>query len=396
MKKDKILVVLFLVVIFGVFISLPIKLVLVELGLLETSNDNWVTYQEITENNALDKLENIIGKVKNGVENRVTNYFPFYSNFNKMYQDFNYNSNKLVYNDIPLKTNSDGEYIFLDKNNGFYYLTTKYKKPELDKRMKKQIKFFNELDNEGIDINIYIPTRYELTKLKKNNLNSYIDTFKNNLNKDIKVSVMNIDSISKYKEYFYLTDHHWTIKGALDGYYSIAKMLNVPVIENLEVFNNEERKYYGSMAKMILNDSIHDYISDVKIDLNYKVLVNGKSSDNIFKPRKIRLDRDYKFYDYYVQYFNGQYGNVIYDYNQKDKDNLLILSDSYAWQIDYLIASHFNKTHVINLRYDEYQNNTFDIKSYMKENNIDKVLFLYEGGSILFDQYDYDFEGRVK
>ena len=56
MKKDKILVVLFLVVIFGVFISLPIKLVLVELGLLETSNDNWVTYQEITENNALDKL----------------------------------------------------------------------------------------------------------------------------------------------------------------------------------------------------------------------------------------------------------------------------------------------------------------------------------------------------
>lgn len=396
MKKDKILVVLFLVVIFGVFISLPIKLVLVELGLLETSNDNWVTYQEITENNALDKLENIIGKVKNGVENRVTNYFPFYSNLNKMYQDFNYNSNKLIYNDIPLKTNSDGEYIFLDKNNGFYYLTTKYKKPELDKRMKKQIKFFNDLDNEGIDISIYIPTRYELTKLKKNNLNSYIDTFKNNLNKDIKVSVMNIDSISKYKEYFYLTDHHWTIKGALDGYYSIAKMLNVPVIENLEVFNNEERKYYGSMAKMILNDSIHDYISDVKIDLNYKVLVNGKSSDNIFKPRKIRLDRDYKFYDYYVQYFNGQYGNVIYDYNQKDKDNLLILSDSYAWQIDYLIASHFNKTHVINLRYDEYKNKEFNLSKYVSDNNISKVLFLYDGGSSIFDQYNYDFEGRVK
>ena len=32
----------------------------------------------------------------------------------------------------------------------------------------------------------------------------------------------------------------------------------------------------------------------------------------------------------------------------------------------------------------------------LAENNIDKVLFLYEGGSILFDQYDYDFEGRVK
>ena len=30
------------------------------------------------------------------------------------------------------------------------------------------------------------------------------------------------------------------------------------------------------------------------------------------------------------------------------------------------------------------------------DNNISKVLFLYEGGSTIFDQYDYDFEGRVK
>lgn len=29
------------------------------------------------------------------------------------------------------------------------------------------------------------------------------------------------------------------------------------------------------------------------------------------KPREIRLDRDYKYYDYYVSYFNGQYGKVM-------------------------------------------------------------------------------------
>ena len=92
----------------------------------------------------------------------------------------------------------------------------------------------------------------------------------------------------------------------------------------------------------------------------------------------------------------GQYGNVVYDYNDDTKDNLLIVGDSYSWQIDYLIASSFNKTHVVNLRYDEYKNNNFDLIKYVTKNNINKVLFLYDGGSTLFDQYNYNFEGRVK
>ena len=110
----------------------------------------------------------------------------------------------------------------------------------------------------------------------------------------------------------------------------------------------------------------------------------------------IRLDRSYKYYDYYVQYFNGQYGNIVYDYHNDEKENLLIMSDSYAWSIDYLIASNFNKTHVINLRYDEYKNNSFDLVKYVKDNNISKVLFLYSAEAILFDNYNYDFVGRVK
>ena len=154
--------------------------------------------------------------------------------------------------------------------------------------------------------------------------------------------------------------------------------------------------YYGSLAKTALNDNINDYISDVDIKLDYDVYVNGKSADSLFKPREIRLDRSYKYYDYYVQYFNGQYGNVVYDYHNNDKENLLIIGDSYSWQIDYLIANSFNKTHVINLRYDEYKNKDFNLSKYVSDNNISKVLFLYEGGSTIFDQYDYDFEGRVK
>ena len=86
----------------------------------------------------------------------------------------------------------------------------------------------------------------------------------------------------------------------------------------------------------------------------------------------------------------------MYDFNNASKENLLIVGDSYTWQIDYLLAQHFNKTYVINLRYDEFKDNVFDLSSYVKNNNISKVLFLYDGGSTLFDQYNYNFEGRVK
>ena len=186
------------------------------------------------------------------------------------------------------------------------------------------------------------------------------------------------------------------MKGALDGYNAIMDLLSANKIENMKVKEISEINYYGSMAKTAMNRSLSDKILDVDIDFAYDVLVNGAEKDDLFKPRTIAKGKSNAYYDYYVQYFNGQYGNIVYDYHQPEQENLLILSDSYAWQIDYLIAASFNKTHVINLRYGEYANGTFDIEKYAKDNNISKVLFLYEGGSTLFDQYDYNFVGKVK
>ena len=366
MQKDKKLVIVFLVILFGICLCIPCKFVLVKIGVMSMNMDNFLEYKEKDVNNVVDKINNVIGRIENSVENKVTNYFPFYNVI----------------------------YIFYDKVNDFYYLTNKYTSKELDERLDSQVKFFNELSKKKIDVNIYIPTRYEFTTLKKDNLNNYVGEFVSKLDSNINVRVMDVKSIDEYKEYFYKTDHHWTINGALDGYKDICDMLNIDAINNLNIVKHKERKYYGSLAKTALNDNINDYISDVDIKLDYDVYVNGKSADSLFKPREIRLDRSYKYYDYYVQYFNGQYGNVVY--HNSDKENLLIIGDSYSWQIDYLIASSFNKTHVINLRYDEYKNKKFNLSKYVSDNNISKVLFLYEGGSSMFDQYDYDFEGRVK
>ena len=397
MKKDKVFNAVFCGIIGGVCLYIPVHFMLVHIGVVtKTSNDNQVVFEPISEKNIGDKLSNKVSAIKTRLENEITNSFPFYNSLNGLYQNFNYYMNSFFYKEVPLKTNSDNEYIFYNKENDFYYLENQYSKDELDKRLDMQVAMFNKLANLDIDMYLYFPTRYELTKLKDNNLNSYVDIFKDKLSSKIKVANMDITSLEQYKNYFYKTDHHWNMNGALAGYYDIMDILGKVPVDNLEVVNKRERKFYGSMAKSVLNNKTYDYILDVDKKLDYDVLVNGKQASEVFKPRQIRLDRDYLYYDYYVQYFNGQYGEICYDYHKDKEENLLILSDSYAWQIDYLIASSFNKTYVVNLRYDKWKKGDLNLEEYMKKRNIKKVLFLYEGGSMMFDQYNYNLEGRIK
>lgn len=397
MKKDRVFNAVFCGIIGGVCLYIPVHFMLVHIGVVtKTSNDNQVVFEPISEKNIGDKLSNKVNAIKTRLENEITNSFPFYNSLNGLYQNFNYYMNSFFYKEVPLKTNSDNEYIFYNKENDFYYLENQYSKDELDKRLDMQVAMFNKLANLDIDMYLYFPTRYELTKLKDNNLNSYVDIFKDKLSSKIKVANMDITSLEQYKNYFYKTDHHWNMNGALAGYYDIMDILGKVPVDNLEVVNKRERKFYGSMAKSVLNNKTYDYILDVDKKLDYDVLVNGKQASEVFKPRQIRLDRDYLYYDYYVQYFNGQYGEICYDYHKDNEENLLILSDSYAWQIDYLIASSFNKTYVVNLRYDKWKKGDLNLEEYMKERNIKKVLFLYEGGSMMFDQYNYNLEGRIK
>lgn len=397
MKRDKIFNAVFCGIIGGICLYIPVHFMLVHIGVVtKTSNDNQVVFEPISEKNIGDKLSNKVNAIKTRLENEITNSFPFYNSLNGLYQNFNYYMNSFFYKEVPLKTNSDNEYIFYNKENDFYYLENQYSKDELDKRLDMQVAMFNKLANLDIDMYLYFPTRYELTKLKDNNLNSYVDIFKDKLSSKIKVANMDITSLEQYKNYFYKTDHHWNMNGALAGYYDIMDILGKVPVDNLEVVNKRERKFYGSMAKSVLNNKTYDYILDVDKKLDYDVLVNGKQASEVFKPRQIRLDRDYLYYDYYVQYFNGQYGEICYDYHKDNEENLLILSDSYAWQIDYLIASSFNKTYVVNLRYDKWKKEDLNLEEYMKERNIKKVLFLYEGGSMMFDQYNYNLEGRIK
>lgn len=395
-KQNKIFILVLIFILSSVLCWFLIKHVLISKGFLELqTTSNWI-YYESTETSVLGKINDFIEEKKTNLQNRVTNYFPFYLGLNKLFYHQVISTNKLIYqDDFPINYNGDGEYIFYNDEYDFYYVRINRNEVDLSNRVIQQSDFFNSLykSNPDISLNIYIVPGYQQTKLADNNLNKYIDEFKNNLNKNINVSELKIESNEDYIKKFYKTDHHWNIYGAYQGYKDISNMMgNNPL--NLNINQISPVKYYGSYAKNSLSTLTYDHLYDVENNLTYEVEINSKYY-NKFKPRKITYNKGFEFFDYYIHYFDGQCGLVKYSYENDSEENLLIFSDSYAWQIDYLLASHYKNTYVVNLRYDDYANGTFNYNEFVKEHNISDVLFLYMGTTTVFDQYDYNFDNKI-
>ena len=394
MKKNNFLSVAFIIIIFTAFVWTIAKQGLITLRIISfDKTDNWQVVEKTN-----DKILDKINSLKIGLENRVNNYFPFYTSINNIYYNSIINIDSLYLDDIYLKNNRDDEKIFYNVDDSFYYIVNNYSEQEIYQRLNDQIYFFNRLSNKYSNVNfyVYLPLRYELNDIKNiKNLNSNINYFMNQIKKDnLKVDKLEVNSNEEYFKYFYKTDHHYNSNGALKAYNDILSMFNK--IDN----TNYKQKtvidnYYGSAAKSLLSNRISDTLTAIDASNTLKTNID----ENKFKPLNIDKKSN-PFYDYYVGYFDGQYDEVIYSNDNNDNndnnENLLIISDSLAWQIDYLLANNFNNTYVVNMKYGKWNNENLDLEKYINENKITHVLFLQEAEELMFDVYNYNIEERVK
>ena len=383
MKKNFISIA-FLTTIFLVLGVIGITQALITLKVINfEKSDNWKIVEKSN-----DPIYDKIMSLEAGMENRVNNYFPLYNNINDLFYTSIMNIDSLYLNDIYLKDNRDNERIFYNKENKFYFITSKISKEEIEKRTLEYADFYNNIYGKYKDINmgIYIPLRYEFIDINKD-----IPTlFKKYLNPNIKLDMLSTNSTNEYLKYFYKTDHHFNSYGAHIAYLSILNMFNK---ENKLDINHKTllTNYRGSAAKSLLVDDITDNFSvmDIPNDLDTNI-----TNEN-FKTQKIKQTKN-KFYDYYIGYFNGQYDEVIYTNNDIDtNDNLLIIGDSFAWQIDYLLAKNFKNTYVVNIRFGKWLNNKVNIEEYIKEKNVKYVLFLYESKTSIYDGDNFNLKERV-
>lgn len=179
---------------------------------------------------------------------------------------------------------------------------------------------------------------------------------------------------------FYETDHHWNAEGSYRGYTEILEMIRPgetplakgELIEIPAVFNGS---YARLTKRMCAAETFAFYDFDIP---KHTETMNGKRGTygrlNAYRKGKYTADT---LTNHYAACYGGDYGEIIYDFGTEGKGNLLMIASSYSNPINGLIASHFDRTYVIDLRYyEEWAGKPFDPAAYVRGNDIGTVLLL--------------------
>lgn len=332
------------------------------------------------ENRSLTKfqvptLKKFLNKsMQDNIENSLSDQFPYgrtIKNYAMKYLNF------IDYKNIDNRICS-GKNVYVAKDYVIYNCSDQIMgaptKDYDEKVIKNKLNIFSKM-NDYIDTSYYALDRADAWDFSKNELlfNSY-EVLKSNLTGEYNISRLDVNNYDEFYRYFYKTDHHWNYIGSYQGYKDIFKLLDIEG-EPLKPTNTRILKnFYGSQAKssrvLSISEDFIYYDYDLKKHSEY---INGKkgSYGNYNYNEKI------SYMNYYEAVYGRDFVEVMYDYNEPEKDNLLILGTSYTDPINRLVASHFDKTFVVDARYyKNYDGSPLNLKDYIDEHHIDRVLVL--------------------
>lgn len=185
-----------------------------------------------------------------------------------------------------------------------------------------------------------------------------------------------IDSFEQYQENFYRTDHHWKYTGSYRGYIELLDLLGcedeplLPVSEY--VFPGD---FYGSHSRGDLScykEKFAAYVFDFPV---MECRVDGYESIN-YGNQEFYLSENQPVKTY-GSFYGVDSGEVYYSTCRPERDDLLIIGDSYDNAVIRLLATHFNNTYAVDPRdYEVYMYTPFSIEHYIEDCGVDKVLFL--------------------
>lgn len=249
----------------------------------------------------------------------------------------------------------------------------------------------NEFDKLYPDVKtyIYFPTRLEeMLNSEKENRLLCRENYLRQLNGNISYSALKIGSVEDHQKYFYKSDEHWKAAGAYQGYVDIINMISkdyelgpIKEIEKEIVYDREFKGNISSKIGMVgSSDKLEDYI--LKDLGEYDYFANGNKIDlNEAKELYAANGNDTVYSDYDL-YFGDNYFLREFDFHQDDKPNILIFADSYINTNMSWIASHFNKTLIIDLR---AKPNDFNLDYYINEYDIDIALIDFTYNTMYFN-----------
>ncbi len=207
----------------------------------------------------------------------------------------------------------------------------------------------------------------------------------------------------EFCELFYQTDHHWNHRGSYRGYTEILSLLRpgeepVPAGEEITfplVFNGS----YARQTNLLCADepfSIYCFeLPKTAVTMNGKRGTYGRVAAYL----KGRYS-DEPLTNHYSACYGGEYGEIVYDTGSTGKGNLLLIASSYSNPINGLLASHFDRTFVIDPRYyADWTGREFDTAAYVREHEVTDLLLLGDTDFFLKDlsgEYGKAAEGGEK
>lgn len=220
---------------------------------------------------------------------------------------------------------------------------------------------------------------------KNEKIVDYVGMLRGGLSGDYRIGELDFENYEGQKKYFYKTDHHLDYRGAQKAYEDIAELLGVNEVLKPTGTGTNHEYFFGSMAQNTKNYSVEEDFTFYEYAIpEHDTWVNGERKEYGNYDDYINHNYEYdRTTNYYAYFYGNDEGEVVFDFHQLNKDNLLIISNSYSNAINKLLAAHFNKTYVVDLRlYELQKQEAFVLSEYIKENKIDKVLFIMSPGFI--------------
>lgn len=285
-----------------------------------------------------------------------------------------------IFTQIVYSSTSKDSFVHINslllKDNYLLYQNTNLK--DIKSYIDAKIDNINQSVKENKKIEFYLyyiekDTDIDFTTNEKSNIYQYMDE---RLTSNITKDVFEINNFKDYKNYFYKTDHHWNHKGSYKAYLELCEMFSLkPLSYEKEI--DLGQTWSGSKARQIGGDLLfreefkayNFNFQEHKTYINNVEVSEYGNTYDYFNNKKQGIT--------YGNFYGGDNGLVEFDYNDPQKQNLLIIGESYDNAINELLASHFNKTYNVDLRaYKSEMGKEFELKKFIKEKDIDKVLLI--------------------
>lgn len=179
-----------------------------------------------------------------------------------------------------------------------------------------------------------------------------------------------INTFEEFSQHFRKTDHHWNHIGSYKAYTEIASLLGIEE----ELMQPAETRvlagtYSGFKAFVAKLESISEKTEVHFFDYPEYGIEYG--NEDSYRAGELT---DFV----YAEFYGDDEGELIFNTNRPDRENLLVIGDSYDNAIIKLLASHYNRTHAIDLRYylDENGDKGLNFTEYINKHEIAKVLFV--------------------